>query len=73
MFISREEQFHRNTVEAMHYSARPAKLTNNGQHEPGVVVRSGNFIKVVLPVTEALRLANEIADAVAAHKQKVSA
>ncbi|KRE79917.1 hypothetical protein [Arthrobacter sp. Soil763] len=74
MFTSHAEHYQRNTEEAAHYNAKPARLTNHhGQNEPAVMIRSSNYIKVVLPVSEALRLAHEIADALATHQQKVSA
>lgn len=68
MFKSRPDHHQLNIRQAASYRAQPGLLlTPTGGQEPGVVLRSSGLIQGVLPATEALRLANEIADALAAH------
>ncbi|MDQ0117454.1 hypothetical protein J2T22_000624 [Pseudarthrobacter defluvii] len=69
MFTS-PSQFHtRNNKDAALFNAYPAKLMQPaGGKEPGVVLMKGKAIRAVMPVSEALRLANEIADSIAAAK-----
>lgn len=65
MFISKPDHYHRNVNESQKLKARPALLTaTDGSQEPAVVIQSAHFIKYLLPTREALRIANEIADAV---------
>lgn len=65
MFISRPQHYDHNHSESRRVSAAPAQLTTpNGTTEPGVLIRSAQYIKFVLPASEALRIANQIADAV---------
>lgn len=71
MFISQPNQHRFNMKQATTYQAQPALLTAyDGSQEPAVVLYSTSQVKGVLPITEALRLANEIADAVDAHRAK---
>lgn len=73
MFKSKPIHHDFNTKQAANYTARPAVLeAPNGQYETGVVLHSMGHIQGVLPVAEALRLANEIADALAEHHGKAS-
>lgn len=71
VFISKPAQHKRNIKEAARYRAAPAQLTvSEDEQIPGVIIRSGPFIKAVMPISDALRLANQIADAVDAHDQR---
>jgi len=71
MFISKPEHFHLNMKQAATYNAQPALMAvADGAREPAVVLFSTSQIRGVLPVSEALRLAHEIADAVDAHRAK---
>lgn len=71
MFTSRPQHYTFNARQATGYTAAPAALGKpDGDHEPAVVLRSLGTIQGVLPVPEALRLATEIADALAAHREK---
>lgn len=71
MFVTSADRYQFNVTEAQQYFARPAKLTRlPGIREDAVMIKNGERIKAVLPIAEALRLANEIADAIAAHNQK---
>lgn len=71
VFISKRAQHTRNIKEAARYQAAPAQLTvSEGEQIPGVIIRSGPFIKAVTPISDALRLANQIADAVDAHDRR---
>lgn len=68
MFVSTKDNFERNIEEAASYKAAPALLTTaTGERVPAVMLKSTRYIKAVMPVSEALRLANQIADAVEAH------
>jgi hypothetical protein len=70
MFISKADRHEHNIKQAASYNARPGLLTApSGQQEPAIVLRSSGAIHAVLPAPEALRLANEIADALAAHRR----
>lgn len=63
-FVSKPEHYARNTKQAANLAAGAAILTNRARdQEPAVVLHSGNRVHNVLPVAEALRLANEVADA----------
>lgn len=74
MFIGRQQHYDRDTTDAAKLSAGPAaRTTPAGTKEPGVVIRyDAHRIKYLLPVPEALRLANEIADAVEEHDNRTS-
>lgn len=68
MFTTGPQHYTRNVGDAAKFTATPASIGKpGGTHEPGVVLKLGRAIKAVMPVPEALRLANEIADALAAH------
>lgn len=70
MFISKPDHYGVNTRQAASYTAGPALLSApTGEHEPAVILHSLGNIRGVLPAPEALRLANEIADALAAHRK----
>lgn len=70
MFTSPAEHHYRNLRDAAVFSASPARIgTPEGAPEPGVVLRSGNGIRAVMPIPDALRLAHQIADAIAAHRK----
>lgn len=69
MFASGEEHYNRNVRDAAGFIAAPARIrTPDGGQEPGLVIWGHRAIRAVLPATEALRLANQIADALAAHR-----
>ena len=71
MFTSPAEHYARNIRDAQDFNASPAWIgAPDGPREPGVVLRSGKGIRAVMPIPDALRLANQIADAIAAHKAK---
>lgn len=74
MFISQPRHYEFNTKQATSYTAAPAALrAMDGSQEPGVVLHSLHTIRAVLPAAEALRLANEIADALASHRAEQEA
>ena len=73
MFKSRPEHYGFNIKQAADFTARPAVINApEGHTEPAVILRTLGSIQGVLPVTEALRIANEIADALAAHNGKAN-
>ncbi|MEV4987669.1 hypothetical protein [Pseudarthrobacter sp. LMD1-1-1.1] len=70
MFASLPERYETNVRRAASFRAKPAVLlTPDGGKEPAVMIRQASIIQGVLPVPEALRLANQIADALAAHRE----
>lgn len=70
MFTSTAEHYERNLTKSENTKAAPALIdTPTGGIEPGVIVWGGKGIKVVMPAPHALRLAHEIADALAAHRE----
>lgn len=69
MFSSAAVHYDRNIKDAPTIHAKPATLNPaDGMQEPAVVIFKTRQIQHVLPLAEALRLANQIADAIAAHK-----
>jgi hypothetical protein len=71
VFVTAREQYARNIRESSNYMARPARLTTpTDEREPAVILYCGGHIKAVMPVADALRLANQIADAVEAHDNR---
>jgi hypothetical protein len=69
MFTSPAQHYDRNLRDAAEFNASPARMdTPGGSQERGVVLRSGKGIRAVMPIPDALRLAHQIADAIAAHK-----
>ena len=72
MFISHTAHYAKNLLQAGTYAAQPAILSApGGNQEPAVVLFKTRQITGVLPAAEALRLANEIADALGAHPANV--
>lgn len=70
MFTSGPEHYEHNVKDAVKMKAGKARMTGpDGTHQQGVIIWSGKAIRSVMPVAEALRLAHEIADSVAAHKK----
>lgn len=68
MFTTGPEHYTRNLKDAAAFNATPARIGRQGGiEEPGVVIKHGRAIRAVMPLPEALRLANQIADAIAAH------
>ena len=66
MFTSSSQYYEKNVKEAATAQAGKARLhTPTGEQIPGVVIWSGKAVRIVLPIPEALRLANEIADVLA--------
>lgn len=71
MFTSGAEYYTRNLKASQNFTAIPARIHNPaGGRENGIVLLNGKGIGAVMPVSEALRLANQIADALAAHRAK---
>jgi hypothetical protein len=71
MFISAPENFERNVKHAGRFRAGKARIdAPDGTFHQGIVIWSGKAIRAVMPTTEALRLANEIADAIGSHKKE---
>lgn len=72
MFISQPSRHSFNVRQAPTINAKPALLTApDGSKEPAVVLFSSFQVQGVMPAAEALRVANEIADAVDAHRMSV--
>ena len=70
MFTSPAARYTQNTHAGVAIKAGPARLTNlSGTEEPGVIIRANHIIHAVIPAQDALRLAHQIADAVAEHAQ----
>lgn len=68
MFTSTPEKYAKNVRDSAKVKARPAYLTTpDGQQEHGVIIMSGSFIKAVMPLKDAIRLSNQIADAADEH------
>jgi hypothetical protein len=64
LFISKPENYNLNISEGAALRAEPALLSGYDGRENGVVIRGGHRVKFVITTAQALRLANEIADAV---------
>lgn len=65
MFTTSPEFYSRNLKDAAAFNASAARIGGPaGTSEPGVVLKHSRAIRAVMPVSEALRLANEIADAI---------
>ncbi|BCW59585.1 hypothetical protein [Arthrobacter sp. StoSoilB20] len=63
MFTSQPDFFDRNTQDGKRMAVRPAKLTApDGQQVPGVAIFNGKHLKFCITATDAIRLANDIAD-----------
>ena len=72
MFKSRPEHYTRNATESREVNAQPATMAGHDGAEPAVAIFQARQIRYVLPVNEAMRVATEIADAVAAHRAQES-
>lgn len=70
LFHSSQQHYWQNTEDAKDTYARPATMDTPEGVEPAVAVFSGKFIRGVYPLDEALRLATQMADSIAYHKQK---
>lgn len=68
-FYSKAENYQGNVIDGQNASAGPATLASPTGPEPGVIIRRGAQISFVIPINDALRLANDIADSVEAHDQ----
>jgi hypothetical protein len=71
-FISKPENYSGNLREGADMSAGPAYLTGPRGREPGVILREGKRILGIVPAAQAIRLANEIADAVEAAERNAA-
>lgn len=71
-FVSRPHTYGMNVEDGRQVSAGPALLTSPSGQEPGVIIRRGSRIAYVIPAEDAIRLANDIADAVEAHDRAMS-
>lgn len=69
-FIVPEERYHKNINDARDVEAGPALFTTKKGYKPGVIVYNGRDIRGVLPLEDAIRLANQIADSISYHKRK---
>ena len=70
MFQGKPENYQLNIKTAEGFRARPAVLTSpTGEQEPAVVLHSPGRVHGVLPIADALRISNEIADAVEASER----
>ena len=63
-FISRPEHYKRNISAGRSTHAYPATLSGPTGTEPGVVIFSSGLLRMVLAATDALRLADNIVDAI---------
>lgn len=69
MFTSGSQHYEKNLTQAGTCLARPAVITKpTGEKAPGVVLFTTAQVRAVLPISEALRLANEIADSIAVQR-----
>lgn len=68
MFIAKSEKYAANTKQAANLTAVPAIQNTPDGRQPAILLRSPGMIHGVLPVADALRVANQIADALAAHR-----
>lgn len=71
LFTSRPDMYPANTSHAAKLRAEPAALTNpeTGNREPAIGLFEDTRPRYIMPLAEALRLANEIADATETHKE----
>lgn len=70
MFIGRSQHHNHNVSQARIMTAKPALLTApTGEQEPAVVIHAHGNVYAVLPVADALRVATDIANALAAHNE----
>lgn len=68
-FIAQSSQWHRNLRDSERVSAGPAvRIDLEGNRHPGVVMRMGEGRLLILDPADALRLANNLADALAENK-----
>ncbi|WP_455835386.1 hypothetical protein [Pseudarthrobacter siccitolerans] len=72
-FISHSYTYGRNVEDGRQIQAGTAWLTSPKGQEPGVIIRRGSHISFVIPAADAIRLANEIADAVDALEGRTAA
>jgi hypothetical protein len=71
-FISKPDNYPNNIRDGADITAGPAYLTGPAGQEPGVVIRNGFRIRSIIPAAQAIRLANEIADAVEAAERNAA-
>lgn len=70
MFVAKKEKRAANLLQAASLTAGPAVLiAPDDAREPAVVLRSQGQIHGVLPLNEALRVATQMADVIAAHRK----
>ncbi|WP_341392604.1 hypothetical protein [Arthrobacter sp. G119Y2] len=70
MFHSPQRHYWRNTEDAKGTYARPATMDTPEGMQPAVAVFNDKFIRGVYSLDEALRIATQMADSIAYHKQK---
>lgn len=70
MFKSRPEHYTRNNTEGQQLNAQPATMAGQWGEEPAVGIFQNNQIRYIIPASEALRVATEIADAIAVHRRQ---
>ena len=67
-FRSYAQHYEQNVSDGAGATAQPATLEpHQGVTEPGIAIRVRGLPRLVIPLTDALRLATEIADAAAEH------
>lgn len=70
MFQSRPEHYDKNLMQAPSVHAALATLTSpDGAQIPAVAIFKSKQVACVLPLADGLRLANELADSIAAHNR----
>lgn len=70
VFHSQPGRYQLNIKHASTITAGPATLTGPNGQEPGVILREKHFIQGVYPLSDAMRIATEIADSIAYHKEQ---
>ncbi|KQQ66104.1 hypothetical protein [Microbacterium sp. Leaf320] len=68
-FYAKSDRYTQNVAEGSRTMATPALLnTPYGTAEPGVAVYVDQNVRFVIPLGDALRIANQIADIASAHR-----
>jgi hypothetical protein len=74
MFTSRSPYYDRNIEDGKRLTIRQALITDpDGNHINAVALFNGLHMKFCIPANDAIRLANDIADAVEAHENRTAA
>lgn len=69
-FRTPDNRYHQNVADAEGTYARPALMGTPDGPVPAVALFNAHNVKGVLPVKDALRIANQIADAIDFHKTR---